>query len=100
MGKVNEYENGEVGWGPNEVDAESCSKGLNFILWTVNKEVIWWELFQRKILAVIEMIRGWEYKHDETQNRLVTMGEERTDNTEVLASQNDSSWKQRIKDQG
>lgn len=45
MGKVNEYENGEVGWGPNEVDAESCSKGLNFILWTVNKEVIWWELF-------------------------------------------------------
>lgn len=31
---------------------------------------------------VIEMIRGWEYKHDETQNRLVTVGEERTDNTE------------------
>ena len=72
MGKVNEYENGEVGWGPNGVDAESFGKGLDFILW--------------KILVVIEMIRDWEYKHNETQNRLVTVGEERTDNTEVLAS--------------
>ena len=45
MGKVNEYENGEVGWGPNGVDAESFGKGLDFILWTVNKEVKWWELF-------------------------------------------------------
>lgn len=44
MGIVTGYENGGVGWGTNGVDPESCSKGLDFILWKVSKEVTWCEL--------------------------------------------------------